>query len=88
MMSVNKDSDYYKRIRKRSCLHFVVGLIPRICLFCKYAHTRRIAKRKGAQIGEDTIILKSLAKRANRNLCIGSNTLIVFTTDYYSIFYR
>lgn len=75
-MSVNKDSDYYKRIRKRSCLHFVVGLIPRICFFCKYAHTRRIAKRKGAQIGADTIILKSLAKRANRNLCIGSNTSI------------
>lgn len=34
------------------------------------------AIRKGAQIGKGTIILKSLAKRANKNLYIGNNTSI------------
>lgn len=76
MMEIDKTSDYYKRISERSWIHFIIGLYPRIKCYLKYKKARKIAIRKGVQIGEDTIILKSLAKRANRNLCIGSNTSI------------
>lgn len=67
---------YYKHISQRSLSHFLVGLYPRLKIWCRQELARRKARRKGAQIGKDTIILRQLAKRANRNLTVGDDTSI------------
>lgn len=41
-----------------------------------FSNNRRKAIRKGAKLGKNVIILKSLAKRANGNLIIGDNSSI------------
>ena len=67
---------YHKRISERSLTHFIKGLIPRIRCYIKYRRTRRIAIRKGAIIGENSIILKALAKKCNKNFELGNNSSI------------
>ncbi len=67
---------YYKHISQRSLSHFLAGLYPRLKIWCRQELARRKARRKGAQIGKDTIILRQLAKRANRNLTVGDDTSI------------
>lgn len=67
---------YHKKISERSLMHFIKGLIPRIRCYIKYRRTRRIAIRKGAIIGENSIILKTLAKKCNKNFELGNNSSI------------
>lgn len=76
MSNINKTSLYYKHISERSFLHFIKGLIPRLGYYIKHNKSKRIATKKGAIIGENTIIIRDLAKRSNKNLIIGSNSSI------------
>lgn len=67
---------YELNIKNRSFTRFLVGLLPRIRQWLMFSNNRRKAIRKGAKLGKNVIILKSLAKRANGNLIIGDNSSI------------
>lgn len=73
---MDKTSLYYKRISERSLIHFIKGLIPRIKCYFKYKKSRKIAIKKGAIIGNNSIILRSFAKRCNKNFELGNNSSI------------
>ena len=45
--------------------------------YIKYWRAVRLARSKGATIGEDVVMPLSLAKKANKNLTIGSHTSIL-----------
>lgn len=76
MNEIDKTSIYYKRISERTLLHFIKGLIPRIKCYIKYKKSRTIAIKKGARIGDNSIILRSFAQRCNKNLKLGNNSSI------------
>lgn len=67
---------YEKRIQDRSFLRYVLGLVIRWKTNLKHEYARKIARKKGATIGDCSIIPLALAKRANTNLKIGNHTSI------------
>ena len=67
---------YEKNVQDRSRLRYFVGLLVRWKQNFKYARARRIARKRGAQIGEGVIMPIALAKQLNRNISIGSHTSI------------
>lgn len=75
-MDIDKNSLYYQHISNRSFLHFIIGLYPRLIQYIKLNKARKKAIKQGANIGENTIIIKELACRANTNLTIGENSSI------------
>lgn len=76
MNEIDKTSIYYKRISERTLLHFIKGLIPRIKCYYKYKKSKEIAIKKGAIIGDNSIILRSFAQRCNKNFQLGNNSSI------------
>lgn len=76
MNSIDKTTLYYKRISERSLLHFIKGLLPRIQCYLRYQKSKKIAIRKGAKIGDNSIILREFAKRCNKNFELGNNSSI------------
>lgn len=75
---------YEKAVQDRSLLHYYIGLIARWKQQWRYKLARYIAKKHGAKIGEGVIMPISLAKKANKNLTIGSHTSIA--SDDFSSF--
>ena len=75
-METDNRSLYEKAIQDRSKLHYLVGLLVRWKQHFKYAKARRIARKRGAKIGENVIISIALAKRMNENVTIGDCTSI------------
>lgn len=67
---------YEKNVQDRSRLHYLIGLIVRWKQNFKYAKARKIARKRGAKIGEGVIMPIKFAKRANKNLIIGNHTSI------------
>lgn len=67
---------YEKSVQDRSRLRYFIGLIVRWKQNLKYERARKIARKRGATIGEGVIIPLSLAKRANKNLIIGNHVSI------------
>lgn len=67
---------YERNVQDRSRLRYIAGLIVRWKQNIKYVRARKIARKRGATIGEGVIMPMSLAKRANKNLIIGSHTSI------------
>lgn len=67
---------YERNVQDRSRLRYIAGLIVRWKQNIKYMRARKIARKRGATIGEGVIMSMSLAKRANKNLIIGSHTSI------------
>lgn len=67
---------YVDDIQKRSRLHYFLGLISRWKLHLKYQYASFVARRNGATIGIGVTMPLSLAKKANKNLVIGSHTSI------------
>ena len=67
---------YEKNVQDRNQLLYLIGLIVRWKQNFKYARARRIARKRGATIGEGVIMPISLAKRANSNLTIGNHSSI------------
>lgn len=75
-MNYPPSCDYTERISRRNARHFIIGLIPRIYCWLNYARYRRKAKKQGAYIGTESIILSQLSRKANPNLYIGNNSSI------------
>lgn len=67
---------YEKSVQDRSKIHYYLGLIIRWKQNFKYIYARKIARKHGASIGEGVIMPISLARKANKNLTIGSHTSI------------
>lgn len=67
---------YQKKVQDRNKIHYFIGLIVRWKQHFKYAHARRIACKRGANISEGVIMTLKLAKKANSNLSVGSHTSI------------
>lgn len=80
----DKRTLYQKAVQDRGKLHYWVGLLVRWKQNIKYARARRIARKRGATIGEGVIMSISLAKKANKNLIIGNHVSIA--TDKFSSF--
>lgn len=67
---------YEHNVQDRSTLRYIIGLIVRWKQNIKYERARRIARKRGAQIGEGVIMSIDFAKRANKNLIVGNHTSI------------
>lgn len=70
-------TQYEKHVQNRSMFRYILGLISRWKMNLTYERARRIARKRGAIIGDHTIISISLAKKANSNLEIGDHTSIL-----------
>lgn len=75
---------YEKNVQDRNLLHYLIGLIVRWKQNFKYARARRIARKRGATIGEGVIMPISLAKKVNKNVTIGNHVSI--HSDNFSSF--
>lgn len=69
-------TNYEKDIKGRSTFRYILGLIARWKQHFKYDKAVRIARKKGATIGENVVMPLSLAKAANSNLKIGDHVSI------------
>lgn len=67
---------YEKHVQDRSWIKYILGLISRWKMQLTYERARRIARKNGATIGDNSVISIKLAKRANKNLSIGDHTSI------------
>lgn len=68
---------YEKRIQNRTWFRYFLGLLSRWKMNLTYSRARRIARKRGAIIGDHSIISINLAKKANSNLEIGDHTSIL-----------
>lgn len=69
-------TNYEKDIKGRSISHYIAGLIVRWKQHFKYDKAVRIARKRGASIGENVVMPLSLARKANSNLKIGDHVSI------------
>ena len=69
-------TNYEKDIKGRSTFHYILGLIARWKQHFKYDKAVRIARKRGASIGENVVMPLSLARKANSNLKIGDHVSI------------
>ena len=69
-------TNYEKDIKGRSTFRYILGLIARWKQHFKYNRAVRIARKRGATVGENVVMPLSLAKVANSNLKIGDHVSI------------
>lgn len=69
-------TDYEKNIKGRSLLRYLLGLAVRWKKHFQYDKAVRIARKKGAIVGENVVMPLSLARKANSNLKIGNHVSI------------
>lgn len=69
-------TNYEKDIKERSTFRYILGLIARWKQHFKYDKAVRIARKRGASIGENVVMPLSLARKANSNLKIGDHVSI------------
>ena len=74
---------YERNIQDRSTFRYIIGLLARWKQHFKYAKAVRIARKRGATIGEGVIMPLSLARRANSFLTIGDHVSI--QTDNFAL---
>lgn len=69
-------TEYENNVISRNCFCYILGLIARWKQHFKYERAVRIARKRGASIGENVVMPLSLAKAANSNLKIGDHVSI------------
>ena len=72
----SKRTLYERNVQDRSTLHYYIGLFVRWKQHFKYVRAVRIARKRGATIGEGVMMPLSLARNANSNLTIGEHVSI------------
>lgn len=60
-------TNYEKDIKGRTTFRYILGLIARWKQHFKYDKAVRIARKRGASIGENVVMPLSLARKANSN---------------------
>lgn len=79
-MEEHSDQTFYEKdVQSRGKWRYYKGLLARWKQHFKYVRAVRIARRRGATIGEGVIMPLALAKRANKNLTIGNHVSIQTT---------
>lgn len=73
---MNMNEEYVNNIKNRSELRYFLGLLIRLGKYVKFAFLRKVARKKGAIIGNNTNITWNIAYRANKNLIIGEDCVI------------
>lgn len=73
---IDESSQYVQNVRGRSKFRYLIGLIARWKQHFKYAKAVKIARKKGATIGEGVVMPISLARKANKNLTVGNHVSI------------
>ena len=74
---------YDQNIKNRTLIRYYLGYLVRLKKYIALKYIIYIARKKGATIGQNTVIPLSLAKKANSNLIIGDNTSI--QTDKFDL---
>lgn len=69
-------TQYQEDIRSRSLGRYLRGLLIRWWQHSRYECICRIARRRGATIGQSVVMPLALARRANANLVVGDHTSI------------
>ena len=67
---------YEEYVNSKSKLRWILGCIMRLRTYLRYQNRVRLARKRGALIGESVVIPMELAKRACSNLFIGNYTSI------------
>lgn len=80
---MDQRTDYERRVKDRTWIQYVLGLIVRWKNNVKYAYARKVARRNGATIGEGVVLSLSLARKMNSNVVIG-NHVSIHTDDFSS----
>ncbi len=75
-MNRNLSKSYRQEIASRSSWHYLKGWLIRWWTNLGYALARNMARRKGALIGESSVLPWSLARKANGNLVVGNHVSI------------
>ena len=74
-------TEYERNIKGRSTWRYLLGLLARWKQHFKYDRAVRIARKRGATLGEGVIMPVALAKKANKNLIVG-NHVSIQTTEW------
>ena len=74
---------YERKVQDRSTFRYIIGLLARWKQHFKYVRAVRIARKRGATIGQGVIMPLSLARRANSFLTIGDHVSI--QTDKFAL---
>lgn len=69
-------TQYENEIRSRSRWRYLKGLLIRWWTNLRYERARRIARHRGATIGQAVVLPLTLARRANANLVVGDHVSI------------
>lgn len=69
-------TSYEQDVQSRTVWHYVKGLLIRWWTNRKYEKARRIARSRGAVLGDHVILPFSLARQANSNLVVGDHVSI------------
>ena len=72
----SKETTYQKNIQSRSKYRYLKGLAPRFISFLKNSYIIRLARKRGATVGNNVTMPYKLAKKSNKNLIIGNHTSI------------
>ena len=83
-----KQCYYTERIQNRSTFRYILGLYPRLKRYIYFAYARYIARKNGAEVGENVTMYLSLAKSVNKNLKIGNNVSIGRGVSFSSFRYK
>lgn len=82
---MNEPPNYTEKVRARTTLKFLLGLLGRLRLFIVFSIARNYARCRGAKIGRNSIIPWKLSRRANKNLIVGNDVIIeAFNIDLRS----
>lgn len=74
---------YETQVQNRSTVRFYIGMLARLNNYLYYSYARYIARKNGANIGVNTVLPFSLARKANANLRIGNNCSV--QTDLFDL---
>jgi len=72
----HKTTMYQRGIQSRTKYRYLKGLAPRFISFLRNSYIIRLARKRGATVGDNVTMPYKLAKKANENLIIGSHTSI------------
>jgi acetyltransferase-like isoleucine patch superfamily enzyme len=72
----SKATTYQKNIKNRSKSRYLKGLVPRFISYLRNSYIIRLARKRGATVGDCVTMPYQLAKNANANLIIGNHTSI------------
>lgn len=69
-------NSYSEKIANRSTSHFILGALARVRRYIVFVLSRRIARKRGAIVGDGACFFKDFAKQLNPKIKIGNHVSI------------